>query len=208
MKGDTKQMILDEALSLFAVKGYEGVTVQDIAKAVGIKAPSLYKHYNGKQDIFDAILDKMEERYKKQALSMNMNGLEAEQDQDLFSGITEEDLFEKVKGLFLYYLHDDYAVKVRRMMTIEQYRNKSLSDLYKKQYIEDALLYQKTLFDLFCNAGVLKNENTQMMAIHFYAPIYLMLILCDNRPYREEESLGILKQHVQHFGKLYGNKEK
>ncbi len=44
----TKQIVLDKALSLFAISAYEGVTVADIANAVGIKAPSLYKHYKSK----------------------------------------------------------------------------------------------------------------------------------------------------------------
>lgn len=41
---NTKKRILDEALTLFSEKGYASVFVADIAKAVGIKAPSLYKH--------------------------------------------------------------------------------------------------------------------------------------------------------------------
>ena len=51
MKKDetTKQRILSEALKLFASKGYEAVSVAQIAGAVGIKAPSLYKHYDSKR---------------------------------------------------------------------------------------------------------------------------------------------------------------
>lgn len=52
---DTKQRILDEALTLFSEKGYANVFVGDIAERVGIKAPSLYKHYKNKRAIFDAI---------------------------------------------------------------------------------------------------------------------------------------------------------
>ncbi len=45
----TKERILTEALTLFSVKGYEPVTVAAIAEAVGIKAPSLYKHYKSNE---------------------------------------------------------------------------------------------------------------------------------------------------------------
>ena len=41
---NTKQRILMEALKLFSKEGYEAVSVEQIANAVGIKAPSLYKH--------------------------------------------------------------------------------------------------------------------------------------------------------------------
>ena len=41
---NTKQRIMDEALTLFAEKGYGNVFVGQIAEAVGIKAPSLQAH--------------------------------------------------------------------------------------------------------------------------------------------------------------------
>lgn len=49
---DTKQRILEKSLELFSTKGYDAVSVGEIAKAVGIKAPSLYNHFPGKQAIF------------------------------------------------------------------------------------------------------------------------------------------------------------
>ncbi|HAS56392.1 MAG TPA: TetR/AcrR family transcriptional regulator, partial [Firmicutes bacterium] len=53
---DTKEKIVDKALELFSIKGYEAVSVNEIAKAVGIRASSLYNHYPSKQAIFDAIV--------------------------------------------------------------------------------------------------------------------------------------------------------
>ena len=47
----TRDRILEEALRLFSEKGYDGTSVESIAEAVGIKAPSLYKHFKGKEDI-------------------------------------------------------------------------------------------------------------------------------------------------------------
>jgi len=205
-KKDTKQIILDEALSLFAVNGYEGVTVADIANAVGIKAPSLYKHYMSKQDIFDAILTEMEERYKGQVTPMRINGMDANKDVGLFINISEEQLIEMGKGLFLYFLHDEYALKFRRMLTIEQYRNQKLSALYAKQYIGDPLSYQGMLFGFLSGAGVMKQENPQIMALHFYAPMYLMLTLCECHPEREDEVLSTLEQHIRQFIHLYQSK--
>ena len=58
----TKEKILNEALILFSEKGYSDVFVGDIATAVGIKAPSLYKHFKGKQEIFDSCVEKFFER--------------------------------------------------------------------------------------------------------------------------------------------------
>ena len=62
---NTKQKILAEALSLFSEKGYSAVYVGEIAEAVGIKAPSLYKHYKSKQDIFNSCVEVFSQRMEK-----------------------------------------------------------------------------------------------------------------------------------------------
>ena len=55
---NTKEKIIYEALNLFSTKGFDAISVRDIAKAVGIKASSLYNHFKNKQDIFDTIIEK------------------------------------------------------------------------------------------------------------------------------------------------------
>ena len=59
----TKDRILEEALTLFAENGYDGTGVEQIAEKVGIKAPSLYKHFKGKEDILNSLIDIAEARY-------------------------------------------------------------------------------------------------------------------------------------------------
>ncbi len=61
----TKEKILDAALTLFAENGYDGTSMEQIANIVGIKAPSLYKHYKGKEDILNALIDSAEVRYEE-----------------------------------------------------------------------------------------------------------------------------------------------
>ena len=77
---DTKKKILDVALDLFSKKGYGNVYVGQIAEGVGIKAPSLYKHYKSKQDIFEAILEEMRNRYNKEVSFLSFNGSDAQAD--------------------------------------------------------------------------------------------------------------------------------
>ena len=68
----TKERILSQALTLFAQKGYEAVSVEEIAAAVGIKAPSLYKHYKGKRDIFDHIVAHMNQQDAARAQTLRL----------------------------------------------------------------------------------------------------------------------------------------
>ena len=55
---NTKERIIEKSLTLFSKHGYNAVTVRDIASAVGIKASSIYNHFESKQDIFNTIIDK------------------------------------------------------------------------------------------------------------------------------------------------------
>ena len=68
-KRNTKELILLEALKLFADKGYEGVSVRDIAAEVGIRQSSLYKHFESKQDIFDTLVETMKNRFPQASAS-------------------------------------------------------------------------------------------------------------------------------------------
>lgn len=70
---DTKQRILEKSLELFSTKGYDAVSVGEIAKAVGIKAPSLYNHFPSKQAIFDAILETTSAHYQKDTAEISVH---------------------------------------------------------------------------------------------------------------------------------------
>ena len=201
---DTKQKILDEALTLFSEKGYANVFVGDIAQAVGIKAPSLYKHYKSKKAIFDAIIDKMNANFAAQAKAMQINGTDAAKDAGIYKSLPEDQLLKLGREFFLYYLHDDYNRKFRKMLTLEQFHDDDLAKMYSKLYVDDPLSYQGMLFGFMVTAGVLKTDNVQIMTLHFYAPIYYLLTICDREPEREPEALKLLDEHIKQFDKIYG----
>ena len=55
----TKELILSKSLQLFSQRGYEGVSMRDIAAEVGIKAASIYNHFSSKEEIFNHLLNEM-----------------------------------------------------------------------------------------------------------------------------------------------------
>ncbi len=57
IKEDTRQVIVDRSIQLFAQSGYANVSVRDIAKAVGIKPASLYYHFDNKQSLYLAAIN-------------------------------------------------------------------------------------------------------------------------------------------------------
>lgn len=199
----TKEKILKEALELFAKNGYQAVSVAKIAEAVGIKAPSLYKHYKSKRDIFEAIIIEKEKRYRLQAEMMNINGTDANEDKDVYTNITEEKLLDVGKQLFLYFIHDEFESKFRQMLMIEQFHNAELASYFVKQHFDDALAYQKLIFTFLKESKRLEGNDPKIMALHFYAPIYLLMNVCDSQPQREKEALQLLEHHIRQFNEMY-----
>lgn len=201
---DTKQRILDEALTLFSERGYANVFVNDIAEKVGIKAPSLYKHYKNKQAIFDAIIDEMSSKFEQQAQALSINGTNPTADAEVYRSMDVDHLIKLGNDLFAYFLHDSYTKRFRKMLTLEQFKDKDLARVYSEQYFDRPLSYQGMLLGLLAAQGLLVTENVPIMTLHFYAPIYMLLTVCDREPEREQEALELMEKHIRQFDKLYG----
>ena len=201
---DTKHKILDEALTLFSEKGFANVFVSDIAERVGIKAPSLYKHYKSKQAVFDAIIDEMNHRFEQQAQALAINGTDPAVDSEVYKNMDEDHLVRLGTDLFKYYLHDSYTRRFRKMLTLEQFKDKNLARVYSQQYFDMPLSYQGMLFGMLAAQGLFAAEDVSIMTLHFYAPIYMLLTVCDREPEREQEALKLMREHIRQFDRLYG----
>ena len=202
---DTKHKIMDEALTLFAQKGYANVFVGEIADRVGIKAPSLYKHYKNKQAIFDAIINEMNLRYEQQAGSLNI-GIDPASDAEAYKNMSEDSLAQICISMFQYFLHDDYTKRFRKLLTIEQFNNQEFAKIYSGQYVDGPMTFQKMLFGSMVAAGALATADVDVMTLQFYAPIYMLLTLCDREPEREAEAIELLDRHSRQFSRIYGGK--
>lgn len=56
IKRATREDILRMSVPLFAQRGYEAVSMREIAAAVGIQAPALYYHFPDKQNLYMAVM--------------------------------------------------------------------------------------------------------------------------------------------------------
>ena len=205
---DTKERIIDEALTLFSQKGYGDVYVAQIASAVGIKAPSLYKHFKSKKEIFDALTKKMEERYIQKVALIGISGIDSGADADLYKDISEESLIKIGTGLFQYCLHDDYLARFRKMLTLEQFRNPELSKIYTRQFYEDPIEFQSGVFSRLIESKKLRGDDPKLMALEFYSPIYMLLTVCDRDPSYEKTAIALIEKHIQDFNEKRKAKKK
>ena len=196
---DTKRRILDKALELFSTQGYDSVSVGEIAKAVGIKAPSLYNHFPSKQAIFDAIMEATAAQYERDTDRIDIHVQDAERDIPVFTEITAEGLFEKVHQIFEYSLRNESISRFRRMMTIEQFRSPELAALYSQRYVDRVLHYHAGLFRDLIAAGKVRAEDPDTLALLYVAPVLTLIGICDRQPEREAECREKLRQHVDLF---------
>lgn len=204
---DTKKRILEKALELFSAQGYDAVSVGEIAKAAGIKAPSLYNHFPSKQAIFDAIVENTAAQYETDTGKIHIHVQDVAKDIPAFAEITEEALFEKVRQIFEYSLHNEVISRFRRMMTIEQFRSTQLAALYSKRYVDRMLVYHANIFRSLIAAGEIRKEDPEVLAMMYVAPVLTLIGICDRQPEREEECLKKLRQHVSLFFRMVHEKE-
>ena len=202
---NTKQKILKEALTLFSEKGYSSVYVGDIANAVGIKAPSLYKHYKNKQEIFDSCVKVFSERMENVRTCLRLpDTSEANIDYQTANMGT---IIEIANRLFMFYWQDDVAAKFRKMLMIERYHNPELNELFENLFINGAVRYEEKIFSDLIQAKIIKNENPHIIALRFYTPIFYLLQKYDMHPDMIEEANEELTLMVQEFCNTYGIKE-
>lgn len=199
MQLTTKERILQEALELFSRYGYDAVSVEQIAKAVGIRAPSLYKHYKSKQDIFDAIFAEMQKRYDEQTEKMSLHISNASADRERFAAIDADSLIRQVQELVYYSLHDPYVSRFRRLMSVEQFRSPEFSALYTERYVNRLVGYHEKLFEGLIAFGVLKDGDVHSIALQYTCPILILMSVCDRQPEMERQAMEEIAAHIRQF---------
>lgn len=179
----TKERIIEESLKLFAVNGFESVSVRTIAAAVGVRDSALYKHFSSKQAIFDAIVEQSIERFKQQYTKVDIRHLNS------------DNLVDSCMMMFRYQTKDPWIQHFRQILMIEQFRNPKIAELYKKIFIDMPIAGQKSIFEELIQAKVMKDNDAYVMAMELYAPFFLFHTVKE-----EDETLERhLRKHVENF---------
>lgn len=205
-KTTTKDRILDVALDLFSERGFDGVSVEEIAKGVGIKAPSLYKHYAGKKAIFDAIIEQSKLEYDNQMSSMDINFLKFSNKEEYYINMTLENQIHLIKELFLYLTQSKYPILFRKLATVEQFRHPEIGEMFNKRYIKSQFDAFEILMKILIKGGVMKNYDPKTMAVQYISPVSLLIGVCDRDPGFVKEAVKILEDHIRQFNQVYSIK--
>ena len=198
-KGNTKQEILEAALDLFSVQGFEATSISQIAGAVGIRKASLYSHFESKQAILDALVQDVLMQYGEHSIFAKTDWEKS------VEGIPEtpDAAVQMIQGQLRYILHDPYISRARKMLVIEQFQNPELAKLQTKQNYADVMQYFTGLMKQLIRQGVLAGEDPPIMAAQFCLPVSVWINLCDREPEREQEVMELVEKHIRQFFRLY-----
>ena len=194
----TRERILYAALDLISEKGYDGVGVDLIAENAGLKGPSLYRHYKGKEDIFHSLIDMVESRYEEGFGLKNKRGESPE---------SMDELIENAMWRIQFTMYDDVIRKTRRILAMEQFRSERMAELTTRYHLENPQKMYANIFTDMMKKGVLKQDNPESLALEFVSPVSLLIHMYDRQPEREAEILEKIRKHFEHFAKVYGEEE-
>ncbi len=200
----TKEKIANEALTLFSEEGYKGTSVKNIADAVGIKDSSLYKHFKSKKEIFDTIVEEMQNRMSGLSNKVGLpSGQNCETEAKAYGELAVDGLRTLSRQIFLFYLKDDYISRFWKMAVTEQYRSPEIYAVYHKIFLEDSIAYQSNLFSEMVRQGYLHPDDPEIMAMNFYSPIFFLLSKYMGNPGGEAAALIVLDKQITEFYRTY-----
>ena len=168
-----KEEILIVALHLFARDGYEAVSVSQIAGELDMTKGALYRHYKSKRDIFDCIVQRMEQQDSEQARQNEVPEESIEKVPEEYQNVSVEDFVGYSKSMFEYWTEDDFASSFRKILTLEQFRNEEMQNLYQQYLVSGPAEYVK---DLFKNMEI---KNPEEKAVKFYANMFFYYSVYD-----------------------------
>ena len=168
-----KEEIMIVALHLFARDGYEAVSVSQIAGELDMTKGALYRHYKSKRDIFDCIVQRMEQQDSEQARQNEVPEESIEKVPEEYQNVSVEDFVGYSKSMFEYWTEDDFASSFRKMLTLEQFRNEEMQNLYQQYLVSGPAEYVK---DLFKNMEI---KNPEEEAVKFYANMFFYYSVYD-----------------------------
>ena len=171
--GNRKEEILIVALHLFARDGYEAVSVSQIAGELDMTKGALYRHYKSKRDIFDCIVQRMEQQDSEQARQNEVPEESIEKVPEEYQNVSVEDFVGYSKSMFEYWTEDDFASSFRKMLTIEQFRSEEMQNLYQQYLVSGPAEYVKNLFK---NMEI---KNPEEEAVKFYANMFFYYSVYD-----------------------------
>ena len=196
MSCETKEQIIKTALELFSQNGFLGTSMSDIASQIKITKGALYKHYESKQQILEQIIECMAKLDLERAKKYEMPETEQKKFAEAYVHIPTEKIREYSIAQFRHWTEENFSAKFRKMLTLEQFRSKEMSDLYQNYLGTGPLEYMTKIFKKMTKS----KPKARQLALEFYGPIFILYSVYDGAEENAKKSVFVqLENHIKNF---------
>ena len=195
MANDTKERILAAALEMFSQNGYAGTNIRELSASLGLVKSGVYKHYESKEAIWNALLDQMIAYYAEHFGSAEH--LPPVPD-------SPEGLVDMTMRMVNFTVRDERIIMTRKVLTLEQYRDVRARELATKHFLTGLTDMFTHIFTGMMDKGLLRRDDPKMLAFAYTAPISALIHLCDREPEKTEEAIRQVEAFSHHFIQTYG----
>ena len=202
-KKNTKEKIFDVSIDLFSQDGYDGVSIRQIAKEVGIKESSIYNHYQSKESILESILSYYINEMLKEEAPIMQSEKNLKMDFNQF--------YKEGSDRFISKLSEEKMMKITRIFLVESYHNEKIKNFVKEAIIGYAINGWEDLFELMKEKKFIKMDaDIKQLAESFY--YYGLFLLYEhfiiNYPEDDEKFLKDFERRTTNHMKILFNSVK
>jgi len=197
MANDTKERILAAALELFSQNGYAGTNIRELSASLGLVKSGVYKHYESKEAIWNALLDQMIAYYGEHFGSP-----------EYLPPVPDslEELTRLTMHMVNITVHDEKIIIMRKVLTLEQFRDDRVRELATKHFLTGLTEIFSHIFAGMMAKGLILRDDPAMLALAYTAPISALIHLCDREPEKTEDASVQIEAFSRHFLAAYGVK--
>ena len=175
---NTKEKIFDVSLDLFSKKGYDSVSLREIADEVGIKKSSIYSHYSSKEAILMDIFEYFTDFFKYNEL-INSKDLLLTADNEIL--LENPELFyHKGSEAIKVMVSEERNLKIWKLIFIQMHYNENIRIFFQNEILAKPLLFWNEFFTILKEKGIIRKDcNPKLLAKEYYSfPIYLLFEIC------------------------------
>ena len=198
MANDTKERILEAALEMFSQNGYAGTNIRELSASLGLVKSGVYKHYESKEAIWNALLDEMIAYYGEHFGSPEH--LPPVPD-------SPEGLVTMTMQMVNFTVHDERIIMTRKVLTLEQFRDGRARELATKHFLTGLTEIFTHIFAGMMDKGSIRRDDPAMLAFAYTTPISALIHLCDREPDKKEEAMAQVEAFSRHFIRVYGQED-
>ena len=197
MANDTKERILEAALEMFSQNGYAGTNIRELSASLGLVKSGVYKHYESKEAIWNALLDQMIAYYGEHFGS-------AEHLPPVPDSL--EEFVQMTMQMVNITVHDEKIIMTRKVLTLEQFRDMRARELATKHFLTGLTEIFTHIFAGMMDKGLILRDDPAMLAFAYTTPISALIHLCDREPEKTEGAIAQIEAFSRHFIATYGVK--